>query len=103
MPELDALSSSELNREEFFQETSEENAEYVDLPTLDPITDDSESEEGREETMPDATVCFPENDNALIERIQTVLTQHQPYPGDGKPIDASFRMGNPCFFIERQD
>ena len=32
-----------------------------------------------------------------------VLMQCQPYPGDEKPVDSSFRIGNPCFFIECQD
>ena len=102
LPELDTLSSGELDEEEFFQETTEEGAGFDDLPTLDPLTDDSETEEEWEGMIPDANICFPENNDALIKRIQTVLTQCQPYPGDGKPIDSSFRIGDPHCFIERR-
>ena len=72
-----------------------------DLPTLDPLMDDSELEE--EDTSQHPLTYCQEDNSVLIERIQTVLMQCQPYPGDGKLVDPSFKMGNPCFFIECQD
>ena len=39
----------------------------------------------------------------LIDRLNTVLTQCQPYPGDDLPVDLTYKEGEPQFIIENQD
>ena len=39
----------------------------------------------------------------LIDRLNTVLTQCQPYPGDDLPVDPTYKEGEPWFIIENQD
>ena len=35
--------------------------------------------------------------------MQRVLTQCQPFPGDGHPVDNSYKPGSPRFLVERRD
>ena len=69
IPELDAMSSSEFETDEFFEKHSEENTDFDDLPDLDLLTDDSESEE--EDTLQHSSTYGQEADIVLIKRIQT--------------------------------
>ena len=101
LPELETLSANEFDVEEFFEENSKMDAVYDDMPPLDPLSDDSDLDED-EYVMPQLhpTYC-QEDDCTLIDKVQMVFTQCQPYPGDGKPVNLSFKLGNPRFIIER--
>ena len=39
----------------------------------------------------------------LVQRAQTVLMHCQPYPGDGTPINSTYRLGDQQFVVEQQD
>ena len=41
--------------------------------------------------------------NVLIDRLKMILTQCQPYPGDGMPIDPTYRGNEPWFIVKTQD
>jgi hypothetical protein len=43
------------------------------------------------------------DDETIIEQIKCILTCCQPFPGDGVPVDMSYRIGEPRFIVERQD
>ena len=100
LPELDVLSSSEFNLDEILDNN---NADCVDMPDLDPLSDDSESDEEEEDPLARPQAYCLEDDRIFIKKIQRVLTQCQPFPGDGRPVDPSFQSENPRFLIERQD
>ena len=104
-PDLITVESSlnELDPEEIFEERSEEGADFDDLPDLDPLTDDSDADNEDGETMSSHPTYNQENDSILIDRVQKILTQCQPFPGDGQPVDPSFKKGEARFVVERQD
>ena len=80
LPKLDILSSSEFDMDEILDNN---NADCVDMPGLDPLSDDSESEEEEEDPFTRPRAYCLEDDGIFIEKIQRVLTQCQPFPGDG--------------------
>ena len=57
------------------------DAVYDDMPPLDPLSDDSDLNED-EYMMPQLHPTYhQEDDCTLIDKVQMVLTQCQPYPG----------------------
>ena len=92
-PDLEGLSPCKIDIDGLFTGNLEEEVDFVDMPTLDPVTDDSDCEENEEGTWLNL-LTYPQEDNRLfIEKMQTVLTQCQPYPGDGPPVDPYFEIG----------
>ena len=100
LPKLDVLSSSEFNVDELLES---DNTDGVDMPDLDPILDDSESEEEGEGPFARPRAYCLEDDRIFLDKIQRVLTQCQPFPGDGYPVDSSFKPGSHCFLVDRRD
>ena len=72
---------------------------WEDLPDLVPASED----EGPDDEM-DEDLCatINEDEDEMCTRINTVLTQCQPYPGDGPPIDPSYFHGSRRFFVDLQ-
>ena len=97
------------------QEPTDEDA-WDDMPELQSLSDDSDIE-GSDLPDPEDEIfnCMLEemlrsespvkhyvDSGDLIERIQTVLTRCQPYPGDKEPVDPSYCPGERRFLIEKQ-
>ena len=73
-----------------------------DMPMLDLISEDEEDEP--EIPTPPVEPLRSEVGKAdtLANRILTVLTQCEPFPGDGQPVDPSYSPGTPRFIVEPQ-
>ena len=100
IPELDALS---VDDNDFLEMSSEEQVEADDLPNLE-VLSDSDDSDNEEEDLPDSwSATFKKTDSELIEQIKMVLTQCQPYPGDGQPVDPSYFEGDVRFVVDRQE
>jgi hypothetical protein len=125
IPELDSWADDE----DYFEPGSTTNeAIYDDLPGLDPLSDSedegddmpglevpsdsededddmpvSDSEDEDENPLGDWPMTVSIDDETIIEQIKCVLTRCQPFPGDGVPVDMSYRIGEPRFIVERQD
>ena len=94
---LGELSSNKL----FEKNPEEEEADYNDLPDLDPLPDDSDMDKEDREPMFSHHTYHQEDDSVFIDKIQKVLTKCQPFPGDGQPVDPSFSEGDIHFLRER--
>jgi hypothetical protein len=79
-----------------------------DLTGLDPLSysDEKYLREGSLKEVLDKLLQPSANQkkskDTLTERIQEVLTQCVPFPGDEEPVDPTYRPGQPRFLIERQ-
>ena len=101
LPEFEVLTAdgSDFESEEFFEEENlNQGSDLEDLPGLDPLSDDSDDEVAADDCH--IYVSEEEEEKILVERIKTVLTQCQPFPGDGPPIDISYKEGDQRFAIE---
>jgi hypothetical protein len=100
MPELEVLSESSDGGD---LEEDREEPDYEDVPPLESYGDsEDEFEEGG--TWQDPPPDLEENESEFIERINTVLTNCQPFLGDSdsEPVDTSYLPGDPRFIIDRQ-
>ena len=112
---------------EFEYPTDEEyDSEFEDLPPLIPLSDSededdddplgpAEMEEPVDETVPsgsdlsggpvpaDVAQSLGIENDTLTQRVMRVLTRCQPFPGDGPPVDLTYRVGEPRFVVEHQD
>ena len=80
---------------------------WDDLPGLEPLSDDEEEDpiilDDLEETVNDPLEGNPSNladsiekhSSSLLQCLQTVLTQCQPFPGDGELVDPSYIWESP--------
>ena len=90
---------------------------WDDMPELQSMSDDSDIKNDNfldpedevfeavlEESLRSGSPVkhYVSSDN-LIERIQTFLTQCQPFSGDKEPVDPSYYPGERRFLIEKQD
>ena len=75
---MDELSSNEL-----FEKNPEEEADYQDLPDLDPLSDDSDTDEEDREPMFSHHTYHQEDDSVFIDKIQKVLTNVNHFPEMG--------------------
>jgi hypothetical protein len=109
MPGLQPWSDSS-DDEDLFEEKEADD----DLPGLDPLSDSDEENEGPSypmggsleeilESLWEPPVNDKRGDETLLEQIRRTLTQCTPFPGDGMPVDPSYRPGQSRFMIERQD
>jgi hypothetical protein len=105
VPELQPVSDSSDEEDMIEDQKSDDD----DLPGLDPVSD-SDEEDLREGTLEEVLEKLRKssaNDeqkshDPLVQRVQQVLTQCGPFPGDGEPVDPTYRPGQPRFLIERQ-
>jgi hypothetical protein len=100
LPELEALSESS-DGGDLEEDRDELEVDSEDIPPLESLSDDSGEEEGG--NWQDCPADLEENESEFIERINTVLTKCQPFPGDGEPVDPSYNKGDPRFIIERRE
>ena len=105
MPELDSWTLDEPLENYFETPKTVDEPTWDDLPGLDPLSDEEDDGDtglNGFENLWDTSVKPEEEENGMIERIQKVLTDCQPYPGDGRPVDHSYYPEAQRFIIERQ-
>ena len=116
-PEI-RMSVDKNNGENHVEELLTGDTFWDDMPVLQPMSegsDDEEFEEGpldsEEETFgstleellrSESPVKIDVSEDELIEQIQTVLTQCQPFPGDGESVDPTYHAGERRFVVEKQ-
>ena len=102
LPELEPLVSAD----DLFEEGSVvNNTELDDIPELQAISDSDDSDNEEEDPLRNWPYEDDGDDAQIAERVRTVLTRCQPYPGDAGrgSADPSYAIGDQCFVVERQD
>ena len=76
---------------------------YDDMPDLEPVVDDDVWDgsyvSDDEDEDPRAASTLP--DEVILGRLSEVLTECQPYPGDGVAVDSTYREGDDRFVITK--
>ena len=98
LPELEIMSEEDSAGEEQDEPLSSNSSKEDDLPGLDPLSNDEDKEVN--EQLEDLFSSLGEDKSLYIEQITKVLTQCQPFPGNGKPLDPLYEEGNQQFIIE---
>ena len=101
LPELEIMSEDNSAGEEQDELLSSNKSKEDNLPGLDPLSDDEDEEVN--EPLEDLFSSLGEDKSLYIEQITKVLTQCQPFPGDGKPLDLLYEEGDQRFIIECQN
>ena len=89
--------------DDFFEVDHEGKPELDDVPSLEIVSDSDDSDNEGEDLLLNRSATFKKTDLELAEQIKLVLTQCQPYLGDGEPVDPSYEVGEQRFIVERQD
>ena len=100
LPELESLSL-----DDYFEENIKDEVELDDVPNLEAMSDSDESDNEEEDSSTSWLFEDRKDDDTIIERVATVLTLCQPYPGDTgrEPVDRSYAPGDQRVIVERQD
>lgn len=77
----------------------------ADMPNLVSISGDSDDDLDNEEPLVEAGDGHLEDDSesvALATRLERVLSECQPYPGDGPAVDRRYQKGDRRFIVKKE-
>ena len=74
-------------------------------PDLIALSDDSDADSADDDFEKDNFIINPDEiwEDTFVLRLSQVLTECQPFPGDGTPVDPTFREGDNRFVITFRD